>query len=63
MKRPYQASLGENQSPKLCDDKLFGSPNSDELVSKAKRKRIGKEDLDSSIDLFGSPGMMISLKA
>ena len=54
MKRQHPGSSGENLPPTLSDKGNFVSP--DGYGVKAKRKRVDKDDLDSSIDLFGSPG-------
>ena len=64
-KRRFPTSLAENEAPSLGGKTDFLSPEekrkltkSQDGVSEAKRKRISDPDLDSSMDLFGSPGSL-----
>ena len=51
-KRAHPSTSGENLPPTLDENVNFVSPDGQGI----KRKRVERADLDSSLDLFGSPG-------
>ena len=64
-RHPASALSAENSSPSLADKTNFVSPapkDGERGEGTAKRKRLSDPELDSSLDLFSSPGGLLVLK-